>query len=147
MEGGCWPGGVQRAAPGWPCEGTLRAARLTRDRLLFMRKSAEIERVKREGRRYHSTLFNLVSCSSPEPHPRVGIIVGSRFGIAVKRNRAKRLFRELARQFRPQLVSHRAFLVFPRREALEVRFAQLKEAWMRALHAEGLLESRESGLR
>ena len=137
---------MQRAAPGWPCEGNLRATRLTRDRLLFMRKSAEIERVKREGHRFQSTFFNLVSCSSPEPHPRVGIIVGSRFGTAVKRNRAKRLFRELARQFRHQLVSHRAFLVFPRREVLGVRFAQLQEVWMQALQHEGLLESRESSL-
>jgi ribonuclease P protein component len=111
-----------------------------------MRKSAEIERVKREGRRFQSSLFNLMSCPSPEPHPRVGIIVGSRFGTAVRRNRAKRLFRELARQFRSQLVSNRAVLVFPRRGALEVKFAELTGAWSQALEHEGLLKAHDPNL-
>lgn len=107
-----------------------------------MRRSAEIERVKREGRRFQTPLFNLVSCPSPEGSPRVCIIVGSRFGTAVVRNRAKRLFRELARHLRAELAGHRAFLVFPRRQALEVTFARLQEVWIAALQHEGLLMSR-----
>lgn len=107
-----------------------------------MRRSTEIERVKRDGCRFQTPLFNLVSCPSPEGHPRVGIIVGSRFGTAVVRNRAKRLFRELTRHTRCELASNRAFLVFPRRQALEVKFVRLREVWMAALQHEGLLVSR-----
>ncbi len=106
-----------------------------------MRRSREIEHVKREGRRYQTPLFNLVSCPSPEPHARVGIIVGSRFGTAVLRNRAKRLFRELARHFRHHLVNNRAILVFPRRQALKSTFTHVREVWAAALEHEGLLGS------
>ncbi len=107
-----------------------------------MRSRSEIERVKREGRRFQTPLFNLVSCPSPEGRPRVWLIVGRRLGTAVVRNRAKRLFRELARHFRRELAGTRAFLVFPRRQALEVTFARLRQAWIAALQHEGLLVSR-----
>ena len=109
------------------------------DRPLFMRRRREIERVKREGRRYPTSLFVLLSCPSTETHPRVCVIVGSRFGTAVARNRAKRRFRALARRFRQQLVNHRAFVVFPRREALKAPYAELAEVWVSALRHEGLL--------
>ena len=107
-----------------------------------MRRRTDIERVKQEGRRFHTPLFNLVSCPSSEEHPRVCIIVGGRFGAAVVRNRAKRVFRELARHCRRDLAGKRAFLVFPRRQALEVSFARLREVWIAALRHEGLLVSR-----
>ena len=116
-------------------------ARQTRDRLLFIRRTAELERVKRVGRRYQTPFFNLVSCpSSPDRQPcRVGIIVGKRLGPAVARNRAKRRFRELSRHVRPHLVSGRDMIVFPRREALIVSFEQLRATWLAALHHEGLM--------
>ncbi len=69
------------------------------------------------------------------------IIVGKRLGSAVVRNRAKRLFRELARQFREHLVQNRAIVVFPRRQALEVKFGKLREVWISALTHEGVLNS------
>jgi ribonuclease P protein component len=107
----------------------------------FLKKSPEIERVKREGHRFQTAFFNLVSCPSDESQARVGIIVGKRLGNAVLRNRAKRLFRELSRQCGQRLVPHQAFLVFPRRKALSVAFRQLQEAWIAALIHEGLLQS------
>jgi len=117
-------------------------ARYSRDRLLFLRQTAELERVKRAGRRFQTSLFNLVSCpsSSPDGMPsRIGIIVGKRLGAAVTRNRAKRLFRELSRQVRPHLVAGRDMIVFPRREALGVSFQQLRDTWLTALQHEGLM--------
>ena len=112
---------------------------MSRDRLLFLRRPKEIERVKSQGRRWNTSLFSLISCAIPESSPRVCVIVGGRFGKAVVRNRAKRLFRALARQHNRQLVSDRAFVVYPRRRALEVNFVQLREAWVAALRHEGLL--------
>ncbi len=66
-------------------------------------------------------------------------MVGKRLGGAVDRNRAKRVFRELAREVRQQLVGGREFLVFPRREALIVQHRLLQDAWKAALRHEGLM--------
>lgn len=112
------------------------------DHHLFLRSRAEIERVKKDGRRFQTPLFNLVSFASGAPHTRIGIIVGKRLGMAVTRNRAKRMFRELARQVRQQLVEGQDLLVFPRRESLSARPPQLRDLWISALRHEGLLVSR-----
>ena len=112
------------------------------DRRFFLRNSADIERVKRAGRRIQTPLFNLVTCparSSSNGHSRIGIVVGKRLGPAVVRNRAKRIFRELARRFRAQLAEGHDCIVFPRREALSVRHAQLQQVWISALQREGLI--------
>lgn len=119
-------------------------SRRTRDRLFFMRNSADIERVKKRGSRHHTSLFSIASISSESPEPRVGIIVGRRLGSAVARNRAKRLFRELARLNRSRLARHRAFLVFPKRHALQVSFAELRQGWDAALRRTGLVNPKSS---
>ena len=119
--------------------------RRSRDRFLFLRRSADIERVKKEGRRIQTPLFNLVFCpsSAPDLQPsRIGIVVGKRLGLAVTRNRAKRLFRELSRQVRHELVRGQDLVVFPRREAVTVKFQRLRDAWLSALQHEGLLNLR-----
>ncbi|SRR5579872_4465998 len=115
--------------------------RLSKDRSLFLKKSGDIERVKKTGRRLPTPLFNLVSCRSDMPHARVGVIVGKRLGGAVSRNRAKRLFRELARQVRGQLTPGYDLLVFPRHGALNVKPLALREAWLTALHQQALVRS------
>src|SRR5437764_9893228 len=89
----------------------LTMTRPSGDRVLFLRKSTDIERVKKHGRRFQTPLFNMLSCSSGSPETRIGIVVGKRLGGAVSRNRAKRLFRELVREVRQQLVSGRELLV------------------------------------
>ncbi|MFM8551144.1 MAG: ribonuclease P protein component [Nitrospiraceae bacterium] len=123
------------------------------DRRFFLRNSAEIERVKKIGRRLQTPLFNLLACPAATTasglpaqdlrHSRVGIVVGKRLGQAVARNRAKRIFRELARLVQPQLTPARDILIFPRREILTTPHAQVREAWLAALRREGLLVSTE----
>ena len=109
-------------------------------RLVFLKASADIERVKRSGRRLQTPLFNLVSFTSDVPSSRVGVIVGRRLGGAVVRNRAKRIFRELARGVAGRLIGGRDMLVFPRREALSASHATLSREWLSALNRERLLE-------
>ncbi len=126
-------------------DGVVLMPRASEDRGFFLRRSADIERVKRDGRRFQTPLFNLLSCASGTGNTRIGIVVGKRLGGAVTRNRAKRMFRELARQVREQLVGGRALVVFPRREALLARHPRLREAWRSALRHEGLLVSEPDG--
>ncbi|MGH7233088.1 MAG: ribonuclease P protein component [Nitrospiraceae bacterium] len=105
----------------------------------FLRNSADIERVKQCGRRLPTPLFNLMSFQAGSHQTRVGIIVGRRFGGAVMRNRAKRIFRELTRQMAGRLVTGYDLLVFPRRGALALEHIRLRDAWTAALRQEGLL--------
>jgi len=66
-------------------------------------------------------------------------------GAAVTRNRAKRIFRELARQVRDHLAAGHDILIFPRREALTMNYQVLRERWLAALRREGLLIARPEG--
>lgn len=113
------------------------------DRSFFLKKSGDIERVKRTGQRFPTPLFNLVSCPSDLPHARVGVIVGKGLGGAVARNRAKRRFRELAREVRERLIPGRDLLVFPRAGALHAPPAALRAAWLAALAHQDLVRRPE----
>lgn len=70
----------------------------------------------------------------------MAIIVGRRFGVAVRRNRAKRVFRALGREVVKDMNPGYEFLVFPKREALSLPHDELKEAWNSALRRQGIVE-------
>jgi ribonuclease P protein component len=108
-------------------------SKLERQGCIFLRSSRDIELVKRHGRRISTELFNLLSYKMGEGETRVGIVVGKRFGNAVRRNRAKRVFRALIRQRHKDLVSGQALLVFPKRESLVQRSEVLKQMWESSL--------------
>lgn len=109
------------------------------DRDLFLKRSRDIEYAKQHGHRVSTTLFNVVICRTEMNGSRVGIVVGKRFGGAVSRNRAKRLFRELTRQLRGQLLPGHDLVVFPKRDSIAQPFAVLKEVWLSALERQRLL--------
>jgi ribonuclease P protein component len=113
------------------------------DKTLFLRASRDIECVKQHGRRVSTALFNMLVCRMEEGESRVGIVVGKRFGTAVRRNRAKRLFRELTRRVRVELVSGYALVIFPKRDALSFPFHELKGAWLSTLRRQGMLRIHE----
>ncbi len=114
---------------------------MTPDRLLFLKKSHDIEAVKKNGRRVQTSLFNLVLLSVPGLSSGVCIVVGKRFGKAVARNRAKRLFREMTRRVASRLTPHRRSVVFPKRKALEINFRELQDFFVNTLVREGVLVS------
>ena len=64
-------------------------------RAVILKKPNEIENVYQNGRRYCYKEFNLIAC--PSYRTRVAFIVSKKLGNAVKRNRMKRLFREIYR--------------------------------------------------
>ncbi|SLM47578.1 Ribonuclease P protein component [Nitrospira japonica] len=107
----------------------------------FLRASRDINYVKQHGRRLSTSLFNLLICKIEGTKTRVGIVVGRRFGPAVRRNRAKRLFRELTRHASEHLVEGYALLVFPKREVLELPFERLRAIWCSTLSRQRLFRS------
>jgi ribonuclease P protein component len=104
----------------------------------FLKCSRDIQRIKETGRRVSTGLFNLQICPTLSRDTMMGIVIGRRFGTAVHRNRAKRLFRELGRSIRPLLVPGQAFLVFPKRECLNLPFVELQNAWRGTLQRQRL---------
>lgn len=112
---------------------------------IFLRSTREIQTVKSHGRRVSTTLFNLLTCKMDEVTTRIGIIVGRRFGNAVRRNRAKRVFRDLARHCHPNLVSGHGLLVFPKRDALLRSREELMHVWISSLERMHLLRPQAKG--
>lgn len=109
---------------------------------IFLRASRDIETVKRHGRRISTALFNLLAYKMNDAPSRVGIVVGKRFGNAVRRNRAKRVFRELVRHLYPEMIPGQALLIFPKREALSQPNEELKRLWEACLQRTHLLRPR-----
>ncbi len=106
---------------------------------LFLKKKVDFDRVKREGRRCPTSLFNVMFCSTSTCHTRVGIVVGKRFGKAVARNRGKRIFREFVRNTHNFLVKGQDIIVFPKRPILTYNHQALYESWVKVLVREGLM--------
>ena len=110
---------------------------------LFLKKKEDFDRVKREGRRCPTSLFNVMYCSTSTCHTRVGIVVGKRFGKAVARNRGKRIFREFVRKTHSLLVKGHDIIVFPKRPILTYNHQELYESWVKVLVREGLMSLTE----
>ncbi len=104
---------------------------------LFLKASPEIQRIKKTGRRVSTGWFNLLIDIGQQGGTQLAIVIGRRFGTAVRRNRAKRRFRELARSVSSWTPGH-VFLVFPKRECLTIPFAELRQVWNSTLQRQRL---------
>jgi ribonuclease P protein component len=112
----------------------------------FLKRSRDIEHIKKVGRRVSTGWFNLQFCPDMFSDAMLGIVIGRRFGTAVRRNRAKRLFRELGRSVRPALLPGYGVLVFPKRECLALPFAELENLWRSTLRRQRLARFGEPAL-
>jgi ribonuclease P protein component len=95
--------------------------------------------VLKEGRRVSCPLFTLLYRRNASDHTRVGVVVGKKLGGAVRRNRSKRRFRELARLSLPRLSTGLDLLILPKRESVIEPAQHLRESWQALLARAKLL--------
>ncbi len=69
-----------------------------------LRTARDFQRVRRTGRSFGSHgIFLNIACSSENTLPRLGLVIGKKYGNAVHRNRMKRLIREIFRLHKHEL--------------------------------------------
>jgi ribonuclease P protein component len=100
-----------------------------------VRRRNEFQRVFDSGYKVSSRYFTLVLAPGGSPATRLGVVASRKLGGAVRRNRAKRLIREMFRHLdRPAPAVD--LIVIPRRELFDVPFSDLERdfrvAWRRA---------------
>lgn len=108
-------------------------------RALRVRRKAEFQHVFDRGTRVNSRFFTLLLAPGTAPHSRLGLVASRKLGDAVRRNRAKRLIREVFRLNQPLPDGAGVDLVvIPKRELFDAPFTDLhhefRAAWRRAVN-------------
>lgn len=117
--------------------------RPARWRQVRLRRSADFERVRQEGRAWSHPLLVLVAAPNPIGWTRIGVVAGRRVGTAVARNRARRLLREAARHLYPRLMPGWDLVLIARPPILTVKEPQVEAALEGLVREAGLLRAEE----
>jgi ribonuclease P protein component len=96
-----------------------------------IRRRAEYRKIYQEGARFHARLMTLFILPNHQHGPRLGVAATRKLGSAVRRNRAKRLVREIFRRNKP--AAGYDIVVVPRPEMLSAGFADLEADYCSAL--------------
>jgi ribonuclease P protein component len=93
-----------------------------------LRRRAEFQKVFDSGQRIRGRFLTLLVANSQASRTRLGIVASRKLGDSVRRNRAKRLIRELFRQFDPpELLSGVDVVAIPRVELFGATYTSLEE--------------------
>ncbi len=96
-----------------------------------IRRRADFQRVYERGLKTHARFMTLFVLANSMPVTRLGVAATRKLGNAVRRNRAKRLVREVFR--RNKTVPGFDVVVVPRPELLDAEFSSLEADYRTAL--------------
>ena len=96
-----------------------------------IRRRLDFERIYEQGARIHGRFMTVFVLPNGGDGPRFGVAATRKLGSAVKRNRAKRLSRELFR--RHKMAVGLDIVIVPRREMLDAPFSSLETDYYSAL--------------
>jgi ribonuclease P protein component len=104
-------------------------------------RSTDFKRVRRFGKSYAHPLVVLIVQPSDQPNLRVGVTAGRTVGLAVRRNRAKRLLRAAMQRILPDLAPGSDILLIARQPLTESTLEQTCTALQSLLRRAGILTS------
>ncbi len=110
---------------------------------LRLRKNADFQKVRSEGRTWSNPLLVLSARPNDLVHSRFGFVVTRRIGSAVRRNRVKRVLREAARLRLSGIAAGWDLVVIARLSATEADFRTLDKALAQLLRTAGVLNGPE----
>ncbi len=109
------------------------------NRRFRLRKNADFQRVRREGKAYAHPLVVLIVAPNGLPQVRVGVAAGRSVGKAVQRNKAKRRLREIMRPLLPLLPPGYDLMLIARKPMATASFAEIRAAVLKLLRRASLL--------
>lgn len=101
-----------------------------------IRRRADFLRISKEGGKYQTEHFRVFICPNRLSLRRLGITVGKRVGIAVERNRLKRIIREFFRLNKEALLPSSDFVITGKEGAAKLNF------WQVSKELKGILKER-----
>jgi ribonuclease P protein component len=93
-----------------------------------LRRSADFERLRAEGRTWRHPLLTLSAAPNQLTHNRYGFIASRRLGVAVVRNRTRRVLREIVRTANPVLKPGFDIVLIARDEIVGQPYSKVREA-------------------
>ena len=93
-----------------------------------LRRSAEFERLRAEGRTWRHPLLTLAVAPNQLDHNRYGFIASRHLGGAVVRNRTRRVLREIVRLRNPALKPGFDVVIIARDEIVRQPYSKVREA-------------------
>jgi ribonuclease P protein component len=108
-----------------------------------LRRRAEFQKVFDGGQRIRGRFLTLLVATNQASTTRLGIVASRKLGDAVRRNRAKRLIREIFRQTPQPDGSGLDVVVIPRAELFDAVYENLEEDY-RTLLARGIARLRKA---
>jgi ribonuclease P protein component len=107
-----------------------------------LRTARDFARVKQDGRSWYSPALTVRISSSGQEHPaRLGLVVSKKVGIAVKRNRIKRVIREVFRLNKHRIKSGNDIVAIPRQAAISWAYGDCETVFMSLIAKAGILHT------
>jgi len=97
------------------------------------------------GKAYHSKKLVLFVLHTSNSIRRIGFVAGKKVGKAVKRNKVKRLFREVYRLNKNRLISGIDLVVVAKKDAVEISFKDIEKELMSLFKKAGLIKGENKG--
>lgn len=105
-----------------------------------IKQNHEFRRLYHRGKSSANRYLVLYCMKNRRPYNRLGLTVGAKFGCAVQRNRAKRLFREVYRLHAAELKQGFDLVLVARSRMTGATYFDVEAAFLKAARELGLLQ-------